>query len=68
MGLMRLVDPDPQTGAVSCLVAERGRPAKMSSARAAGVARLAEAFGCPRDHMYTGHPGLSGWQRAGGDR
>jgi lipoyl(octanoyl) transferase len=68
MGLMRLVDPDPQTGPVSCLMAERGRPVRMSSARAAIVARLAEALGCPRYHMYTGHPWLTGWQRAAGDR
>lgn len=64
MGLMRLVDSDPQTGPLSCLVAERGRAAKMSSARAAIVTRLAEALGCPRYHMYTGHPWLAGWQRA----
>lgn len=65
MGLFRLVDDDPATGPVSCLMAERGRPVRMPSVRAAVVARLAEAFGCPRYHMYTGHPWLTAWQRAG---
>lgn len=58
MGLLRLAQGDAGSGPMSCLVAERGRPVRMTSARAAVVGRLADAFACPRYHMYTGHPWL----------
>jgi lipoyl(octanoyl) transferase len=58
MGLFRLTQESPEAGPMSCLVAERGRPVRMTSARAAVVGRLADALGCPRYHMYTGHPWL----------
>lgn len=63
MGLFRLVetDPSPETR-TSCLVAERGRNARMTTVRATLVRHLADAFGCERSHLYTGHPLL----RAGG--
>jgi lipoyl(octanoyl) transferase len=51
MGLFRLVRPD-----MSCLVAERRGPVRMTAVRAALVRRLAECFGCDRYHLYTGHP------------
>lgn len=61
MGLFRLVDSDPQQGtSMSSLVTERRGSVKMTSVRAALVPRLAEAFGCERYHLYTGHPLLRG--------
>jgi lipoyl(octanoyl) transferase len=58
MGLLRLAEAGSDHAAMSCLVAERGRPVKMTAARAAIVSRLADALSCPRYHMYTGHPWL----------
>jgi len=60
MGLFRLVDSDPEHHSrMSCLVAERGRPVRMTSVRAELVRHLAESFGCDRYHLHTGHPWLS---------
>ena len=57
MGLLRLVDADPQGATrIGCLMAERGRPIRMSGIRAELIPRLAEAFGCDRYHLHTGHP------------
>jgi lipoyl(octanoyl) transferase len=57
MGLFRLVETDPagQTR-MSCLVAERRGPVRMTAVRAELVRHLAAAFGCDRYHLYTGHP------------
>lgn len=69
MGLFRLVETDPQQHTrMSCLVAERRGPVRMTTVRATLVRRLAEAFGCDRYHLYTGHPLLRGdlRRRAGG--
>lgn len=68
MGLFRLVQTDPQQQTrMSCLTAERRGRMKMTTVRAALVRRLAEAFGCERYHLYTGHPLLrrSSRRRAG---
>lgn len=57
MGLFRLVETDPRHHTrMSCLVAERRGHVRMTAVRAALVPRLAEAFGCDRYHLYTGHP------------
>jgi lipoyl(octanoyl) transferase len=57
MGLFRLVESDPRGQTqMSCLVAERRGPVRMTAVRAALVRRLAECFGCDRHHLYTGHP------------
>ena len=57
MGLFRLVENDPAgQPPMSCLVAERCGPVRMTGVRAALVRRLAECFGCDRYHLYTGHP------------
>jgi len=57
MGLFRMVEnarsPEDRPGS---LVAERGRGARMTAVRAGLVRHLAEAFGCERSHLYTGHP------------
>ncbi|MFZ5830649.1 MAG: lipoyl(octanoyl) transferase LipB [Planctomycetota bacterium] len=59
MGLFRLVESDPkERTAMSCLVTERRGPVRMPTVRAVLVRRLAEAFGCDRYHLYTGHPML----------
>lgn len=59
MGLFRLVDTDPEEMTrMSCLMAERRQPVRMTSVRAELVRRLADAFGCDRYHLYTGHPWL----------
>ncbi len=57
MGLFRMVenDPSPEDRA-GCLVAERGRGARMTTVRATLVRHLADAFRCERSHLYTGHP------------
>jgi len=56
-GLFRLLNSDPtRANRMSSLVAERRRPARMSSVRAELVHELSEAFGCDRYHLYTGHP------------
>ena len=57
MGLFRLVESDPrQRTPMSCLMAERRGRVRMTTVRAGLVRRLAEAFGCERYHLYTGHP------------
>lgn len=59
MGLFRLVDADPRHATrMSCLVAERRGPVKMTSVRAELVGQLTAALGCDRYHLYTGHPWL----------
>jgi lipoyl(octanoyl) transferase len=60
MGLFRLVRTDPlESTRMSCLVAERGQAVRMTAVRSAIVRHLAEALGCPRCHMHTGHPLLA---------
>jgi lipoyl(octanoyl) transferase len=62
MGLFRLVESDPLGEThMSSLVAERCGPVKMTTVRATLVRHLAEALGCDRYHLYTGHP----WLRRG---
>jgi lipoyl(octanoyl) transferase len=56
MGLFRLVEAAGDQAQMSCLVAERRGPVRMTSVRAALIRRLAECFGCDRYHLYTGHP------------
>jgi lipoyl(octanoyl) transferase len=70
MGLFRLVQSDPRGHTpMSCLVAERCGPVRMTAVRAALVRRLAECFGCDRYHLYTGHPLLRDTSgRRAGDR
>jgi lipoyl(octanoyl) transferase len=58
--LARLVQTDPADRLpTSSLMIERQSPVKMTSVRAALIARLAESFGTPRYHVYSGHPLLS---------
>ncbi len=58
--LFRAIDASPAAaGPMSSLVAERRRPVKMTSVRATMIQHLAAAFGCPRYHLYTGHPLLA---------
>ncbi len=58
--LARLVQCDPTDQLIaSSLMIERQSPVKMTSVRAAVIARLAESFGTPRYHVYSGHPLLS---------
>ncbi len=57
MGLFRLVENDPlREDRASCLMAERRSNARMPKVRAALVQRMADALGCDRYHLYTGHP------------
>jgi len=61
MGLFRLIETDPETATrASCLVAECRKPVRMTSVRAELVRQLADAFGCDRYHLHTGHPLLGG--------
>jgi lipoyl(octanoyl) transferase len=58
--LFRWVESDPVGHSpMSSLVIERQQPVRMSGVREALVRRLAEAFGCERYHLYTGHPLLN---------
>lgn len=57
MGLFRLINsPVGIDHRMSCLVAERCGPVRMTTVRTELVRRLSEAFGCDRYHLYTGHP------------
>jgi lipoyl(octanoyl) transferase len=60
MVLQRLVDADAEHHVpLSSLVIERQQAVKMTTVRAALVARLADALAAPRHHLYTGHPLLA---------
>ena len=57
MGLFRLVESDPRGQTrMSCLAAERRGVVRMPTVRATLIRHLAEALGCDRYHLYTGHP------------
>jgi len=57
MGLFKLVETDTiRHGRMSCLLAERRGPVRMASVRSVLVRHLAEAFGCQRYHLHSGHP------------
>ncbi|MGO9241418.1 MAG: lipoyl(octanoyl) transferase LipB [Bryobacteraceae bacterium] len=66
-GLFRLVRSDSPHGTrMGSLVAERHGSVRMTAVRATLVRRLAEAFGCDRYHLYTGHPWLPAPRAADG--
>jgi lipoyl(octanoyl) transferase len=44
---------------MSSLLAERGRPAKMTKVRSSLIAALSAVWECERQHLFTGHPLLS---------
>ncbi len=53
----RWVESDPhQRASMTSLAAERRQPVRMSGVREAVVRRLAEALGCDRYHLHSGHP------------
>lgn len=57
MGLLRLLDGRRKLeDRLSCLVAERRGPTRMTTIRAELIRQLSEALGCDRYHLYTGHP------------
>jgi lipoyl(octanoyl) transferase len=57
MGLFRVVESDPlEHSRMSCLMAERRGPVRMTTVRATLVRHLSEIFGCDRYHLFTGHP------------
>ncbi len=63
MQVVRRVDTDFWEAApMSCLAAERSRPLNMHRVRSHVIRRLTAALGCPRYHLYTGHPMLA-WAR-----
>ncbi len=69
MGLFRLVEIGPdRDDRMSSLMAERCGPVRMTTVRASLIRRLAEAFGCDRYHLYTGHPALRNQTRSPADR
>lgn len=53
----------PTKTTMSSLLAETGRGVTMSRVRSQLVASLAEAFGCDRYHLHTGHHLLAGASR-----
>jgi lipoyl(octanoyl) transferase len=50
------LDLSPFPPRMSCLVAERRGPVRMTAVREALIRRLADCFGCDRYHVFTGHP------------
>lgn len=61
IGLFRLVEQAssrPGRAKMGSLAAERRGAVKMSNVRTTLVENLADAFGCDRFHLYSGHPML----------
>jgi lipoyl(octanoyl) transferase len=57
MEVFRGVVSDPVQGSpMSCLVAERQQPVRMTTVREAVVRHMCQAFECQRFHVHTGHP------------
>jgi lipoyl(octanoyl) transferase len=57
MDLFRLLSTDPEGGTpMSSLAVERQKNLKMTKVREAVIRHLIESLGCPRHHVYTGHP------------
>lgn len=52
---LRETSPGERT-TMGSLVAERGRPVKMTSVRATLIEKLSSAFDADRSHLYSGHP------------
>jgi lipoyl(octanoyl) transferase len=44
---------------MSSILSERAQPVRMTAVRAALVSHLAQALGCERHHLHTGHPLLA---------
>lgn len=66
MGLFRLLQRgEGELDRIGCLVAERRGPVRMPTVRSALIAHLAEALGCDRYHLHTGHPLLRRLPRPG---
>jgi lipoate-protein ligase B len=51
--------PAGMKSTMSCLLAERSLPVKMSAVRAAAIRHLAAAFDCSDYCLFTGHPSLA---------
>lgn len=73
MDLVRSVDvATPRFGepirrrAMSCLLAEHGRPVRMTTVRSAVIEQLAVALDCPQYHLHTGHSLLASSRRLEG--
>jgi hypothetical protein len=49
----------PERPEMSSLLAERGRPVKMTQVRTALIESLSAAWGCGQYHLFTGHPLLT---------
>lgn len=58
LGLFRLVAAGSPHEVMSSLEAERCGRIRMPAVRAGLVQKVAEAFGCDRYHLHTGHPWL----------
>ncbi|NLX95878.1 MAG: hypothetical protein GXY83_06855 [Rhodopirellula sp.] len=57
VALLRFFDRwSPERNRVSSLVAERQGPVRMATVRAEVVRQVAQALGCDRYHLHTGHP------------
>jgi lipoyl(octanoyl) transferase len=51
--------PDGQIARMSSLLAEQRQPVRMTQVRAELLPAIAQALGCERYHIFTGHPLLS---------
>jgi lipoyl(octanoyl) transferase len=65
MSIYRCIDVAPSESAagndretMSCLLAERQQPVRMSNVRAALITAFTDAFRCDAHHIHSGHPWL----------
>lgn len=68
-GFIETAAPCAQPGerpTMSCLLAERRQPVRMSTVRSALIEQLASSFGCDRHNIHTGHVWLR--DRTGSER
>lgn len=74
MDVVRLVDVDPpqfgeprRSRSMGCLLAEHGRPVKMTKVRSVLIEQLAMALQCRHYHLHTGHPLMASLRISDGD-
>jgi lipoate-protein ligase B len=74
MDIVRMVDAEPsrigesrRSRSMGCLVAEHGRPVRMTKVRSTLIEQLALQLDCHQYHLHTGHPLLASLRNYDGD-